>query len=161
RSGMPGSVAGRPVRRRGRGRLGRRSHRRPRAPPRAGSAAASGASGPHPTDSVRAKTRRAKGPRRVRPKWRKGEGLRPLATGSQSGYTTSLVLDPSTISRSRAWVEVRLDRLRENAAAAQRAAGAETGLVPMVKAEAYGLGMEAVASALIDFPRAGAPWAFG
>ena len=39
--------------------------------------------------------------------------------------------------------------------------GAKTGLVPMVKAEAYGLGMEAVASALTGFPRAGDPWAFG
>jgi len=31
----------------------------------------------------------------------------------------------------------------------------------MVKAEAYGLGMEAVATALRGFPRAGDPWAFG
>jgi alanine racemase len=71
------------------------------------------------------------------------------------------VLDPSTTARSRAWVEVRLDRLRENAAAAQRAIGATSGLVPMVKAEAYGLGMHAVVGALQDSPGEPTPWAFG
>jgi alanine racemase len=71
------------------------------------------------------------------------------------------VLDPSTTSRARAWVEVRLDRLRENAAAAHRALGANAGLVPMVKAEAYGLGMLPVVAALRDFPNPADPWAFG
>lgn len=61
----------------------------------------------------------------------------------------------------RAWVEVRLDRLRENAAAAQRAAGGDAGLVPMVKAEAYGLGMLPVVAALHGFPTPSDPWAFG
>ncbi len=61
----------------------------------------------------------------------------------------------------RAWVEVRLDRLRENAAAAQRAAGGDAGLVPMVKAEAYGLGMKEVVAALRDLPAPAHPWAFG
>ncbi len=71
------------------------------------------------------------------------------------------MLDPSTTSRTRAWVEVRLDRLRENAATAQRAIGPAARLVPMVKAEAYGLGMDAVVSALRGFPRHDDPWAFG
>ncbi|MEX2583586.1 MAG: alanine racemase [Gemmatimonadota bacterium] len=71
------------------------------------------------------------------------------------------MLDSSTASRARAWVEVRLDRLRENAAAAQRAIGVNAGLVPMVKAEAYGLGMAPVVAALRDFPRPADPWAFG
>ena len=38
---------------------------------------------------------------------------------------------------------------------------ATAGLVPMVKAEAYGLGMQAVVGALAAFPRPGDPWAFG
>ncbi|MEX2569783.1 MAG: alanine racemase [Gemmatimonadota bacterium] len=71
------------------------------------------------------------------------------------------MIAPSTRQRSRAWVEVRLDRLRENAASAQRALGADAGLVPMVKAEAYGLGLAPIAAALRDFPKAPAPWAFG
>lgn len=58
-------------------------------------------------------------------------------------------------------MEVRLDRLRANALAALRALGPDARLVPMVKAEAYGLGMEAVAAALRGFPRADDPWAFG
>lgn len=87
--------------------------------------------------------------------------LGQLAGHSRSAYTTSPVSDPSTISRTRAWVEVRLDRLRENAAAVQRAIGARAGLVPMVKAEAYGLGMLPVVEALRDPPGGPRPWAFG
>src|SRR5690606_33842861 len=63
--------------------------------------------------------------------------------------------------RTRAWVEVRLDRLRENAAAAQRAIGEDAGLVPMVKAEAYGLGLKAVVAALRGYPDPAGPWGFG
>jgi alanine racemase len=54
-----------------------------------------------------------------------------------------------------------LDRLRDNAAAVQRAIGSNAQLVPMVKADAYGLGMEAVATALREYPRKHDPWAFG
>jgi alanine racemase len=71
------------------------------------------------------------------------------------------VLAPSTTARTRAWVEIRLDRLRQNAAAAQRAIGPAAALIPMVKADAYGLGMTAVVDALRSFPRATDPWAFG
>lgn len=84
-----------------------------------------------------------------------------LAGHSRSAYTTSPVSDPSTSPRTRAWVEVRLDHLRENAAAAQRAISATAGLVPMVKAEAYGLGMLPVVDALRTLPGGVAPWAFG
>lgn len=56
-------------------------------------------------------------------------------------------------SRSRAWVEVDLDALRANAEHAHRAAGPAATLLPMVKANAYGLGMVPVARALADaFP---------
>jgi alanine racemase len=56
---------------------------------------------------------------------------------------------------------VRLDRLRENAATVQGAAGAAAGLVPMVKADAYGLGMERTLAALAGTSSPVTPWAFG
>jgi alanine racemase len=71
------------------------------------------------------------------------------------------VSDPSTSLRSRAWVEVRLDRLRGNARAVQQRLRSGAGLVPMVKADAYGLGMAAVVRALESLPDGSAPWAFG
>jgi alanine racemase len=70
------------------------------------------------------------------------------------------VFDPST-SRSRAWVEVHLERLRENALAVQRAVGPHTRLLPMVKADAYGLGAGAVVGALATGPAPDGPWGFG
>lgn len=54
-----------------------------------------------------------------------------------------------------------MDLLRENVQAARRAIGAGAELVPMVKAEAYGLGMPAVVAALSGFPSPDLPWAFG
>lgn len=54
-----------------------------------------------------------------------------------------------------------MDRLRQNVLAARRAIDANAGLVPMVKAEAYGLGMRAVVDALSGFPQPDQPWAFG
>jgi alanine racemase len=56
---------------------------------------------------------------------------------------------------------VRLDRLRANALAVQRAVGSQTALVPMVKADAYGLGMGPVVAALCTVPAPAGPWAFG
>lgn len=64
--------------------------------------------------------------------------------------------DPST-ARSRAWVDVDLEALRWNARTVRRLAGTGTALVPMVKANAYGLGMERVVAALLPEE----PWAFG
>jgi len=58
-------------------------------------------------------------------------------------------------------VEIRLDRLRAYALAVQRAVGSHTALVPMVKADAYGLGMGAVVDALQALPDLRGPWAFG
>jgi alanine racemase len=83
-----------------------------------------------------------------------------LAGFPQSAYTTPLVFKPSTAPRSRAWVEVRLDRLRDNALAVQSALHPGRALIPMVKADAYGLGMEAVVRALRDTPELRV-WAFG
>ncbi len=56
---------------------------------------------------------------------------------------------------TRAWVEVDLGALRRNAAAAAARAGAP--LLPMVKADAYGLGAVRVARALEPLE----PWGFG
>jgi alanine racemase len=70
------------------------------------------------------------------------------------------VFEPSTTLQSRAWVEVRLDRLRENALAVQSALGPDRALIPMVKANGYGLGLEPVARALQGTPGL-AIWAFG
>ncbi len=71
------------------------------------------------------------------------------------------MFDPSTGSRSRAWVEVRLDRLRDNARSVRRAVGPDARLVPMVKADAYGLGVGPVVRTLSEPPGAEGPWAFG
>ncbi len=67
------------------------------------------------------------------------------------------MFEPSTVSRSRAWVEVQLDRLRANALAVQRSVGTAVGILPMVKADAYGLGMPAVVRSLLPME----PWGFG
>ncbi|MHB1264768.1 MAG: alanine racemase [Gemmatimonadaceae bacterium] len=56
---------------------------------------------------------------------------------------------------TRAWVEVDLGALRRNAAAAAARAGVP--LLPMVKADAYGLGAVRVANALESLE----PWGFG
>lgn len=52
------------------------------------------------------------------------------------------------IRDARAWIEVDLDALRANYDAVCRAAGPERGVLPMVKADAYGLGMERVVRTL-------------
>ncbi|HEX2189408.1 MAG TPA: alanine racemase [Longimicrobiaceae bacterium] len=68
---------------------------------------------------------------------------------------------PSTPLRSRAWVEVDLDALRRNLRLVRSAVGGGAGVVPMVKADAYGLGMRAVAEALRRELAPDGPWAFG
>ena len=57
--------------------------------------------------------------------------------------------------RARAWVEIDLGALRRNGAAIARRAGVP--LLPMIKADAYGLGAEPVARALEPL----APWGYG
>lgn len=68
---------------------------------------------------------------------------------------------PSTASRSRAWLEVDLAALRANLARLQAAAGPGVGVLPMVKADAYGLGMAHVATALARALAPAGPWGFG
>jgi alanine racemase len=63
----------------------------------------------------------------------------------------------STNPDARAWLYVRSDALRRNYARLRDSAGPEAALIPMVKADAYGLGMEGVVEAL--GPEG--PWAWG
>ena len=80
-------------------------------------------------------------------------GSSPLARPAHS-----LVAPPATATdrdTSRAWVEIDLGALARNAATIARAAGVP--LLPMVKADAYGLGVLPVVRALVPL----APWGFG
>ncbi len=76
-------------------------------------------------------------------------------------YTTQFVSNPSTALRSRAWVEVDLDAFSRNLLAVRDAARPRAGVVPMVKADAYGLGMGPVADAAAAALGADGLWAFG
>jgi alanine racemase len=59
--------------------------------------------------------------------------------------------------RTRAWIEVRAAALRRNLARIGESVGAGTALIPMVKADGYGLGLEHVVSAL----EPAEPWGYG
>ena len=63
----------------------------------------------------------------------------------------------STNPKARAWVQVRADALRDNYARVRDQVGPGTGVFPMVKADAYGLGVEGVVRALTPLD----PWGFG
>ncbi|HEU0054236.1 MAG TPA: alanine racemase, partial [Longimicrobium sp.] len=67
--------------------------------------------------------------------------------------------NPST-ARSRAWVEVDLGALKENLEAI-RAAAPGCAVLPMLKANAYGTGVERVHAALAEMLAPEGPWAFG
>jgi len=59
--------------------------------------------------------------------------------------------------RERAWVEVNLDAVRANYETVRRHVGAERSVLPMVKADAYGLGAARVVRALEPLE----PWGYG
>jgi alanine racemase len=63
----------------------------------------------------------------------------------------------SNAKTARAWVEVDLAALQDNYRAVRQAAGRHPGVIPMVKADAYGLGLERVVRALEPLE----PWGFG
>jgi alanine racemase len=63
----------------------------------------------------------------------------------------------STHLRDRAWIDVRADALIDNAQAVQASVGAGARLMPMVKADAYGLGVEPAVRALETLD----PWGYG
>lgn len=66
---------------------------------------------------------------------------------------TELSIEPG----ARAWVEVDLDALRANFQVIRATASPTRGVLPMVKAEAYGLGAERVVRALEPLE----PWGYG
>ncbi|MGH7466108.1 MAG: alanine racemase, partial [Longimicrobiales bacterium] len=59
--------------------------------------------------------------------------------------------------QARAWVEVDLDALRDNYRAVREAVGARPAIIPMIKADAYGLGAARVVRALEPLE----PWGYG
>jgi len=63
----------------------------------------------------------------------------------------------STNPRARAWLDLRADALLSNFARVRAAAGAGVRVIPMVKANAYGLGVEDAVRVLA----AERPWGFG
>ncbi len=60
---------------------------------------------------------------------------------------------------ARAWCEIDLDGLRDNVKRLREVAGVP--LVPMVKADAYGLGAEALTRVFTGLPERYVPWALG
>src|SRR5687768_1673971 len=79
-----------------------------------------------------------------------------LHGSSEAGYTTRPSRDASMQdSEKRAWVEIDLGALQRNAAAIAHRARAP--LLPMIKADAYGLGAIPVARALEPLD----PWGYG
>lgn len=63
----------------------------------------------------------------------------------------------STNPKARAWVQVRADALRDNYVRIRDQVAPGTGVLPMVKANAYGLGVEKVVRTLEPLE----PWGFG
>ena len=62
-----------------------------------------------------------------------------------------------TNPKARAWVQIRANALRANFMEVRGRVGSETGILPMVKADAYGLGLEASMRTLEPL----GPWGFG
>lgn len=58
---------------------------------------------------------------------------------------------------ARAWVEVSLDAVRANYDTVQRAVGSRTAMIPMVKANGYGLGLDTMVRVMEPL----GPWGFG
>jgi alanine racemase len=61
------------------------------------------------------------------------------------------------IADTRAWIEVDLDAMRANYDTIRRSVGASVAVIPMVKADAYGLGVESAVRALEPLE----PWGYG
>ncbi len=63
----------------------------------------------------------------------------------------------STNPEARAWIRVRADALRHNFSRVRESVGPEAHIIPMVKADAYGLGMAETVRAL----ESEGPWGYG
>lgn len=80
----------------------------------------------------------------------------PSTVDRQPSTSDPVITDRSSALPDRTWVDIDLDALRDNARTIARRAGTAR-LLPMVKANAYGLGAVAVARALEPLD----PWGFG
>ncbi len=63
----------------------------------------------------------------------------------------------SNDAQTRAWIEVNLDAVRANYRTLERTVGSSRRIIPMVKADAYGLGADRVVRALAPL----SPWGWG
>ncbi len=116
--------------------------------PRRGRAEASDGSAQRPTGTAFA------GPVPIR---RFDQVMMVLAFAYSRRYNTPSVVNVSTEqSRQRAWVEINLANLLANARTVQAAAG-HAALLPMVKADAYGVGAVEVCQTLEGLE----PWGYG
>jgi alanine racemase len=79
--------------------------------------------------------------------------IAPCCAGLFSHLSTTM----STENRDRAWVDVSASALRENLQKIQDAVGGSVSMLPMVKADAYGLGVAEVVAALEPLD----PWGYG
>src|SRR2546421_2885313 len=132
-------------------RRGRRSEWRDRARvlPRPGTDGVSGDSARGPMDTAAAVRARAREP---------VQALNRLAFSLRAGYHTRALRAMSMSGKGqppRAWVEVAVDALIDNARTIARVSG--TRLLPVVKANAYGVGAVRVSKALEQLD----PWGYG
>jgi len=86
-------------------------------------------------------------------RWFFGVPGAPCCVGLFSHLSTTM----STDERARAWVDVSASALRENFRTVRKAVGDDVRMIPMVKADAYGLGMAEAISALEPL----SPWGYG
>src|SRR5690606_29757578 len=75
-----------------------------------------------------------------------GAGARPGVVGGPCSWHLSAPM--STNATARAWIELDSNALRENYARLRGAVGEGVGMIPMVKADAYGLGLRDVVERL-------------
>jgi len=80
-----------------------------------------------------------------------------LAAPCCDGLFSHLSTTMSTDKRARAWVDVSASALRANLLSVQEAVGEGVRMIPMVKADGYGLGMAEVVTALESLD----PWGYG
>src|SRR5688572_20706370 len=83
--------------------------------------------------------------------------LRSVATASVEAYTRRPLPAMSNHAQARAWIEVNASALRANFEAVRARVGARTAIIPMVKANGYGLGAQWAVRQIEPLN----PWAFG
>lgn len=71
-----------------------------------------------------------------------------VASHRKANYTTPLLTPMSIEPKPRAWVEIDTQALRDNYRAIERVIGPDAKIIPVVKSNGYGLGIEYVIGAL-------------